>query len=955
MQCYNDISKLSKIRRLRAPDAIFNREETNMNGMKKILALSLALILAVSLMPHIQLVKANAETETTGPVVVWEDSFEVGENGTFDTSLANNELITKDGQDNWFGAAPKNEDYFYADVYTNKNGGVFKASNVGSGAWDGDRAIKFELDASSTVNDKLYMVYNLYELINDDELTLVDGKMYILSVWVKYDVIETSYTSQLQIKLTTNPETGETCHPRVYGAANLTEWTKLEVPFQYDKDQNPTINLNMETETGRGAVYFDLLQITELVDATGIVLNNTTAELEPEQTLQLTAGLNPATATTKVTYSWESNNKNVATVDANGKVTAVAGGVATITATAEVWTYNYSSRVWQKTNTKWTATCEVTVAFNAPVVVWEDSFEIGETFTENDVHGTTTTKDASPALWNDAEANTGDWWKADWQAGSVIISGGVGGARDGDSCISLATDPAASGRNAVYLMYNLNNIIGDGKLTLTDGKMYIFSVWIKYAENTTFTFEVMVQNTKTFAVGEKTSNQNPKVSEGTKTTEWTKVEVPFMYDSTKSKDIFANLKMVVSNTGAGTVYLDLLQITELVDATGISVDDTQVNAGEKVTLKPVMTPANASTTVTWSSSDPSVATVDADGVVTGVSKGTATITATAVVREYDFVNRSGWKNKDKFEDTCTVTVEDLFTLNGASVNLGTDLDMKFFIKPSDLSEGETYTAKMVRTYADGSTDTQEETVSEIYSDGDYYVTYKGLAAKEMGDKIAVTIYDSEGNAVSETWTDSIKDYVGRAMVTYADNADAVAMFEDMLNYGAAAQTAFNYDVNNLVNADLNKAVAEVTGTNVSANNDRDYWNGAELRLEGAITFKAFFKSDKVTQDMSAEVTFTNYKGTATTTYTVAGSDFGKDANDTDWYVPVTGLVIADTDTVITITIKNADGTEVVTVTDSIASYVIRYNALSNADADYVALNKAIMALGATAETYLKSK
>lgn len=304
-----------------------------------------------------------------------------------------------------------------------------------------------------------------------------------------------------------------------------------------------------------------------------------------------------------------------------------------------------------------------------------------------------------------------------------------------------------------------------------------------------------------------------------------------------------------------------------------------------------------------------------------------------------------------FDNISFVEKTEKFVLNGALVNLGNDLDMKFFIKPTDLTEGETYTAKMVRTYADGSTDTQEETVSKVYSDGDYYVSYKGLAAKEMGDKIAVTIYDSEGNAVSQTWNDSIKDYVGRAMVTYAGNADTVAMLEDMLNYGAAAQIAFGYDANNLVNADLNKAVAEIAGTDVSADNDRTYWNGAELRLESAITFKAFFKSDKVTRDMTAEVSFTNYKD-APVSYTVAGTAFGQDTNDTDLYVPVTGLVIGDTDTVITIVIKDAEGNEVVTVTDSIASYVVRYNSLANADADFVALNKAIMVLGASVEAAL---
>ena len=50
---------------------------------------------------------------------------------------------------------------------------------------------------------------------------------------------------------------------------------------------------------------------------------------------------------------------------------------------------------------------------------------------------------------------------------------------------------------------------------------------------------------------------------------------------------------------------------------------------QTVTLTATVSPANTTDTVTWSSNDSSVATVDAYGVVTGVSQGTATITAKA--------------------------------------------------------------------------------------------------------------------------------------------------------------------------------------------------------------------------------------------------------------------------------------------------------------------------------------
>lgn len=57
--------------------------------------------------------------------------------------------------------------------------------------------------------------------------------------------------------------------------------------------------------------------------------------------------------------------------------------------------------------------------------------------------------------------------------------------------------------------------------------------------------------------------------------------------------------------------------------------------GNPLALKPVFTPAESAVAVTWSSSNTSVATVDADGKVTAVGDGAATITATT--RAFDGV------------------------------------------------------------------------------------------------------------------------------------------------------------------------------------------------------------------------------------------------------------------------------------------------------------------------------
>lgn len=58
---------------------------------------------------------------------------------------------------------------------------------------------------------------------------------------------------------------------------------------------------------------------------------------------------------------------------------------------------------------------------------------------------------------------------------------------------------------------------------------------------------------------------------------------------------------------------------------------TSIAVGDDETLVATVTPANATVkTVSWSSDDTSVATVDSTGKVTGVAAGTATITAETV-------------------------------------------------------------------------------------------------------------------------------------------------------------------------------------------------------------------------------------------------------------------------------------------------------------------------------------
>lgn len=61
-------------------------------------------------------------------------------------------------------------------------------------------------------------------------------------------------------------------------------------------------------------------------------------------------------------------------------------------------------------------------------------------------------------------------------------------------------------------------------------------------------------------------------------------------------------------------------------------EDTTIYATDRLQLSVKVKPVSFTGGVVWSSSDETVATVDKNGIVTGVAPGTATTTATSVTR-----------------------------------------------------------------------------------------------------------------------------------------------------------------------------------------------------------------------------------------------------------------------------------------------------------------------------------
>ena len=135
---------------------------------------------------------------------------------------------------------------------------------------------------------------------------------------------------------------------------------------------------------------------------------------------------------------------------------------------------------------------------------------------------------------------------------------------------------------------------------------------------------------------------------------------------------------VTGTGGEATSNAATLTVTAAtVPVTGVTLNKTSTSlyVGDTETLTPTITPDNATNiNLTWSSDDTSVATVDASGLVTAVSAGTATITVTT---------------EDSAKTaTCTVTVS-RYSSGGGSSSSSTSLSDRAIDDIQDARPGDT--------------------------------------------------------------------------------------------------------------------------------------------------------------------------------------------------------------------------------------------------------------------------
>ncbi|WP_337415718.1 stalk domain-containing protein [Anaerotignum faecicola] len=141
-----------------------------------------------------------------------------------------------------------------------------------------------------------------------------------------------------------------------------------------------------------------------------------------------------------------------------------------------------------------------------------------------------------------------------------------------------------------------------------------------------------------------------------------------------AKDAIANATTVADVLSAYNTALEAQ--VEVTPVTGVSVTPAQatIRVGNTTTIKAIVTPDDATEkAVTWTSSDDTVATVDSNGVVTGVKVGTATITATTI--------------DESFTATCEVNVNRKHSSSSSSGGGGGSSVAKYGVTISDSKNG----------------------------------------------------------------------------------------------------------------------------------------------------------------------------------------------------------------------------------------------------------------------------
>ena len=374
---------------------------------------------------------------------------------------------------------------------------------------------------------------------------------------------------------------------------------------QIDAIAEGTTLITATTVDGNKTASCTVTVKAKIISVTGVSLDKTSLNMEVGDTQILTPTVTPSKATDK-SVTWTSSNTSVASVSSSGVVTAKASGSATITVTT-----NDGGKK---------ATCSVTVIVPVTGISLNQtslSMEVGET--------KTLTATVTPS---NATDKTVTWSSSNTSVATVSSAGVVTAKAAGSATITVATAEGSKKATCSVTVTVPVTGVSLNKTSLTMG----------------------VGDTETLSATVTPSNAVDK------TVTWSSSNTSVATVSSSgvitAKSVGSTTITVTTNDGA---HKATCSVTVIVPVTSVGLSQTSLSMkiGDTKTLIATVYPSNATDkTVTWSSSNTSVATVSSTGVVTAKASGSATITVTS--------------NNGAKSAICSVTV--IVPVTGVSLN-----------------------------------------------------------------------------------------------------------------------------------------------------------------------------------------------------------------------------------------------------------------------------------------------
>ena len=218
----------------------------------------------------------------------------------------------------------------------------------------------------------------------------------------------------------------------------------------------------------------------------------------------------------------------------------------------------------------------------------------------------------------------------------------------------------------------------------------------------------------------------------------------------------------------------------------------------------------------------------------------------------------------------------------------------------------------------------------------YRFGYK-VYAKEMTETVTAQVMTPQG-PVGEPKSYSVAEYCN-ALMAVTNNAEIIAVCKAMLNYGAAAQMQFSYNLDNLANASLSEADKVVAKPDASAYAHKIVGTGDGIKAASAkLTLDA---------DVAIRVTFqiTGDKDVSEYQFLIDGEEAAPVADNGRYYIQLDGIAAS-----------KFDETHIFSVGDlavhySVLSYVNMVHN-SNSPENLVNLINALYAYYAATEAYV---